>query len=844
MNYRETSCDKRSQSPSSFGRRTSEPRVEENPHCHSLWFSRSSREVPVTNGLAGSSIRDHYNGSRLYENTDEHFRKLSQLCENLQRESPSKKFRWENLFANNPANANSKSSMGLKHENICDGYNRGIRVSGSHLGTSSNNILGGSNLRTFHMNIGETKDSNVKNNGDISRSFGIDDCSHLSSSRKFDGPLYETSDVHVRDRPIFESAENSHRGRRNVASSHGLQASNLQSSAPVTESKGISQDEFHDFLEYKRARRNNIEQFDDSNQYFSVQPGKRSDIDATLNSTFSQQMVRIPQDDFYQDSTRTSVVMDSVVEGFKDTESHLEETTRPRDRYDSFKEPFVIEGSYMGTAPFEMELYGEGLGSGAESSMKGEREAYISSEKLLLAEEDGYRTYYGKWLHEDGVNGSLVSKHKQDLSDMEGSRKLRWKATNSTKLRVEGTRCIMHEPGSCSSRKPNVFSRIQFLSHGDENIAVKDTDINLNCRSKWWNEEDTSIYLTSSKRPLPWVINHASPHSKLKRRDLRKRLGFPLRDPSSSPLVRDRKRKKNKRLRKRNVNHSCLDVQTDDYMEEKVQSPTSRLLEDQEELNQLIKSAFLKFVKVLSENPARRKKFTEPGCGIIKCIVCGSKSKEFADALSLSQHASQTLEGSRAEHLGLQKALCWLMGWSSEAAPDGRWVRRILPLEEVLALKEDLIIWPPVLIIHNSSIAIDSPSERVAISCEELEVVIRGMGCGGKIKVVRGKPGNQSIMIVTFDAMFSGLQEAERLHKSFADKSHGRDEFQKIYSSHLIDSHKDLHKATGANTLDNVLYGYLGLTEDLDKLDFETKKRSVVKSKKEIQAIVNASLHC
>lgn len=118
------------------------------------------------------------------------------------------------------------------------------------------------------------------------------------------------------------------------------------------------------------------------------------------------------------------------------------------------------------------------------------------------------------------------------------------------------------------------------------------------------------------------------------------------------------------------------------------------------------------------------------------------------------------------------------------------------------------------------------------------------MGCGGKIEVVRGKPGNHSIMVATFGAMFSGLQEAERLHKMFADKSHGRHEFHKINSSHLIDSHNDLHIATGANTLESVLYGYLGLAEDLDKLDFETKKRSVVKSKKEIQAIVNASLDC
>lgn len=109
--------------------------------------------------------------------------------------------------------------------------------------------------------------------------------------------------------------------------------------------------------------------------------------------------------------------------------------------------------------------------------------------------------------------------------------------------------------------------------------------------------------------------------------------------------------------------------------------------------------------------------------------------------------------------------------------------------------------------------------------------------------MVRGKPANQSIMVVTFGAMFSGLQEAERLHKNFADKSHGRDEFHEINSSHRIDSHGDLHKA-GANKMESVLYGYLGLAEDFEKLDFETKKRSVVKSKKEIQAIVDATLQC
>ena len=42
--------------------------------------------------------------------------------------------------------------------------------------------------------------------------------------------------------------------------------------------------------------------------------------------------------------------------------------------------------------------------------------------------------------------------------------------------------------------------------------------------------------------------------------------------------------------------------------------------------------------------------------------------------------------------------------------------------------------------------------------------------------------------------------------------------------------------------MEHVLYGYLEIVGDLDKLDFEAKERCVVKSKKEIWAIVDAPL--
>lgn len=110
-----------------------------------------------------------------------------------------------------------------------------------------------------------------------------------------------------------------------------------------------------------------------------------------------------------------------------------------------------------------------------------------------------------------------------------------------------------------------------------------------------------------------------------------------------------------------------------------------------------------------------------------------------------------------------------------------------------------------------------------------------------KTKVQRGESENQNIMIASFNATLSGLKEAESLHKLYADKKHGRVEFQQIISGGHNTTNKEMEKVS-ADEVVNVLYGYLGISEDLDKLDSEHGKRCVVKSKKEIQAIADATL--
>ena len=67
-----------------------------------------------------------------------------------------------------------------------------------------------------------------------------------------------------------------------------------------------------------------------------------------------------------------------------------------------------------------------------------------------------------------------------------------------------------------------------------------------------------------------------------------------------------------------------------------------------------------------------------------------------------------------------------LLGWRDTSASDGLWVQQLLPAVEASNLKNDLIIWPPVVLIHNSSIAHSDPDKRVIVSIEGLKAILRG----------------------------------------------------------------------------------------------------------------------
>ncbi|OMO57909.1 hypothetical protein CCACVL1_25653 [Corchorus capsularis] len=277
--------------------------------------------------------------------------------------------------------------------------------------------------------------------------------------------------------------------------------------------------------------------------------------------------------------------------------------------------------------------------------------------------------------------------------------------------------------------------------------------------------------------------------------------------------------------------------------EDLVNHAEAELSEDSEEFKQLVHEAFLKYSKKLNSHQSVRRRYLEQGnAGSLFCIVCGrSYSKDFMDTQRLVTHAFMSHKvGLRAEHLGLHKAICVLLGWDTIAPPDTiTWVPQILPEADALAQKEDLVLWPPIVVIHNISMANNNPQEQKVVPIEGVEAFLRGKGfTGGKITVCLGRPADQSVMVVKFLGTFSGLSMAERLHQYFAESRRGRVDFQQITSNNDGSIIEEL-LIQDENLEEQLLYGYMGIAEDLDKLDFYNRKWSLIKSKKEIQDLAD-----
>ncbi|KAK3042152.1 hypothetical protein RJ639_001272 [Escallonia herrerae] len=270
-----------------------------------------------------------------------------------------------------------------------------------------------------------------------------------------------------------------------------------------------------------------------------------------------------------------------------------------------------------------------------------------------------------------------------------------------------------------------------------------------------------------------------------------------------------------------------------------------------------LKKAFLYFAKLVNENPAQRNNYLADGKqGPVQCIACGRcsyvqyysgtlrlalllndrSSQAFPDTHGLVMHAYNSDSAElHVDHLGLHKALCILMRWNYLMPPDNSKAYQILSADEAAANQDDLIMWPPMVIIHNTVTGKGRDARIEGLGNKAMDNKLRDLGFGGgKAKSLYGREGHLGITLVKFAGDQSGLKEALRLAEFFEKENHGRSRWAAVQS---LTSGKDeesnpnlvkVDKKTGER--ERIFYGYLGTVLDLEKVDFETRKKLVIES--------------
>ncbi|KAJ3675633.1 hypothetical protein LUZ60_004675 [Juncus effusus] len=253
--------------------------------------------------------------------------------------------------------------------------------------------------------------------------------------------------------------------------------------------------------------------------------------------------------------------------------------------------------------------------------------------------------------------------------------------------------------------------------------------------------------------------------------------------------------------------------------------------------------AFLKFSKLINENSSQKKNYLSTGRhGPLRCLVCGSDSKDFKDVKAIVMHAHYSMK-LITEHRGLHRALCVLIGWDPHADPkNSRVYQQGLSAEQAQANKDDLILWPPMIVIQNTNSSSKKDGRVEGMGNREIDSKLLDLGfTGGKAKSLYGKEGHQGVTLVKFSDTPAGLKEAERLSEFFQKTGQGRKNWEenKNNDNKLFDvngKNKDLVKEYGSGEK-RVLYGYLATASDLEIFDSDAKKRAVVKSRKDSELL-------
>ncbi|OIW21505.1 hypothetical protein TanjilG_05154 [Lupinus angustifolius] len=476
----------------------------------------------------------------------------------------------------------------------------------------------------------------------------------------------------------------------------------------------------------------------------------------------------------------------------------------------------------------------------------------------------------GPGLQQERFQSSSLSKHnseayrqaarvqemKQDIGIHDHSgRFMKRKYYANEDIEVCDSRAIKSSKWDATEEFQDAYENEEWVDDEDMNMlySTRDTEFNHKTHEKYkreYNGMQSEEDFPSDEWILPQdSVGHVQKHSLRFQKYPNHNIKHHSKPSSSSWYKPQHFSKRNvihkqpKVWKKHHSYHENKHTSNDESSEDWVSATESEPPEGSEEFKRMVHEAFLMYSKNLNLSSSLQKRYQEQGkAGSLYCSVCGrSSSKEFMDTQCLVTHAFMSHKaGLRAKHMGLHKAVCVMMGWDTIIPQDTvTWVPRVLPHAEALAQKDDLIIWTPIVIIHNISMHDDNPQNWKVVSMETIEAFLRGKGfVRGRIKLCLGKPADQSVILVKFLGTFVGLADAEKLHQYLSDNNRGRAEYEKVKSKGIESC--DIKEANQIDKVENILYGYVGIAEDFDKLDFNSKKWSSIKSRKEIDDLDKA----
>ncbi|CAH9122214.1 unnamed protein product [Cuscuta epithymum] len=254
-----------------------------------------------------------------------------------------------------------------------------------------------------------------------------------------------------------------------------------------------------------------------------------------------------------------------------------------------------------------------------------------------------------------------------------------------------------------------------------------------------------------------------------------------------------------------------------------------------------LKKAFLHFAKAVYEGAKLKNRYLANGKqGYLQCTVCDRDSKHYSDMHSLIMHTYHSDNAdSTVDHLGYHKALCVLMGWNYLTPPDSSKSYHLLSAEEAAANLDDLIVWPPMVFIHNTVTGKRADGSVEGLGNRVMSEYLTEIGCkGGKPKAAFNKGGHRGMTIVKFSPDRTGLKEAMKLADYFQRSNHGRSKWALVQSSTLSqdeDNNPDLVKVDPiTQEKKRVFYGYLANVSDIDKIEFDLRRKVSIESKIEL----------